>query len=59
MLIFSRNVRNVFLGIVGELCETASLLPVTMATHLLFQDPKDVTLSETDKFIVLYQSTTK
>ena len=56
MLVFSRNVRNVFLGIVGELCETASLLPVTMVTHLLFQDLKDVTLSETDRYIILYLS---
>jgi len=56
MLIFSGSVTNVFLGIVGELCETASLLPVTMAIHLLFQDLKDVTLSETARFIILYLS---
>jgi hypothetical protein len=53
MLIFSRTVRNVLLGIV-VLCETTSLLPVTMATPLLFQDLKDVTLSETDRFIIFY-----
>jgi len=55
MLIFSRNVRNVLLGIVG-VYETASLLPVTMATPLLFQDLKDVMLSETDRFIIFYLS---
>jgi hypothetical protein len=51
MLMYSRNVRDVFVQVVRELCKTASPVPVVMETRPLFQDLKDLTLLETVFFL--------